>query len=324
VLLIQRQQKDYFQNSLRKWGFYLLAVSGATRVCGLFGYPVEHSFSPIMHNAAFSFLGLDFIYVPYCVAPEELESAARAVRALGMVGVNITIPHKEKVCYYLDEVTPGAKIAGAVNTVVNKKGKLYGYNTDGAGFLRALREETAFLPDGKAALIVGAGGAARSIAVELAMSGVRLVTIVNRNHERAQALANLLTEQTPVKKADTARLTGAEFKEAVKRAELIIQATPLGMYPNEDACLDFPYEYLQPGQVICDLVYNPPATQFMKNASLTEGVKVTGGVGMLLYQGALAFEHWTGLQAPVEIMRKSLQEFLDAQVTELNNDHYIL
>jgi len=267
-----------------------------------------------MQNAAFSFLGLDYIYVPYCVAPAELESAVKAVISLGMAGVNITIPHKEKVCCYLDQITPGAKIAGAVNTIVNNKGKLYGYNTDGAGFLRSLKEEANFFPAGKAVLIVGAGGAARSIAVELAISGARSVTIVNRKHERALALAQLLTEQTPIKKADTALWAGAEFKESIKKADLIVQATPLGMYPKEDVCLDFPFEYLQPGQVICDLVYNPPVTKFLKNACLAEGVKVINGIGMLLYQGVLAFEYWTGVQAPVEIMRKSLEEFLDAQV----------
>lgn len=290
-----------------------MLIKGTTRVCGLFGYPVEHSFSPIMQNAAFSFLGLDYIYVPYCVAPAELESAAKAIISLGMVGVNITIPHKEKVCYCLDQITPGAKIAGAVNTVVNNKGKLYGYNTDGTGFLCSLKEEANFMPAGKTVLIIGAGGAARSIAVELAMSGARLITIVNRKPERALTLARLLTEQTSIKKAEIAQ-TGTEVKESVKKADLIIQATPLGMYPNEDVCIDFPFEYLQPGQVICDLVYNPPVTKFLKNARLTEGVKVTNGIGMLLYQGVLAFEHWTGVQAPVEIMRKSLQEFLAAQV----------
>ncbi|KUK64467.1 MAG: Shikimate dehydrogenase [Desulfofundulus kuznetsovii] len=291
-----------------------MLISGATHVCGIFGYPVEHSFSPVMHNAAFSFLGLDFVYVPYCVAPEELENAAKAVISLGIAGVNITIPHKEKVCRYIDQLTPGAKIAGAVNTIVNKKGKLYGHNTDGAGLLRSLKEEADFLPAGKTVLILGAGGAARSIAVELAMSGALLITIANRKPERAVELAHLLTGQTPVKKADTVHWTTPEFKESVKRADLIIQATPLGMYPNAETCLDFPFEYLQPGQVICDLVYNPPITKFLKNASLTEGVKVTNGIGMLLYQGVLAFEHWTGVQAPVEIMLKSLQEFLAAQV----------
>jgi len=278
---------------------------------GFFGYPVEHSFSPVMHNAAFSFLGLDFIYVPYCVAPEELESAAKAVISLGMVGVNITIPHKEKVCRYLDQITPGAKIAGAINTIVNNKGKLYGYNTDGAGFLRSLKEEANLLPAGKTVLIIGAGGAARSIAVELAMSGARLITIVNRKPERALALARLLTGQTSIKQAEIAK-TGTEVKESVKKADLIIQATPLGMYPNEDVCIDFPFEYLQPGQVVCDLVYNPIVTKFMENARLAGGVKAINGIGMLLYQGVLAFEYWTGVQAPVEIMRKSLREFLAA------------
>jgi len=291
-----------------------LLISGATRVCGIFGYPVGHSFSPVMHNAAFSFLGLNFVYVPYCVAPEELESAARAVISLGMAGVNITIPHKERICGCIDQIAPGAKIAGAVNTIVNKKGKLYGYNTDGAGFLRSLKEEAGFLPAGKTVLILGAGGAARSIAVELAISGALYITIANRKPERALALAQLLAGETPVKKADTVRWATPEIKECVKRADLIIQATPLGMYPNEDACPDFPFEYLQPGQVVCDLVYNPPITKFLKNTSLTEGVKATNGIGMLLYQGVLAFEHWTGVQAPVEIMRKSLQEFLAAKV----------
>jgi len=289
-----------------------LAVSGTTRVCGLFGYPVEHSFSPIMQNAAFSFLGLDYIYVPYCVAPAGLESATKAIVSLEMVGVNVTIPHKEKICRYLDQIAPEAKIAGAVNTVVNNKGKLYGYNTDGAGFLRSLKEEAGFLPAGKNVLIIGAGGAARSIAVELAMLGARLITIINRKPERAIAIMRLLTEQTSIKQVKITQ-TGEEVKKSVQEADLIVQATPLGMYPNEDVCINFPFEYIQPDQVICDLVYNPPVTKFMKNARIAGGVKVINGIGMLLYQGVLAFEYWTGVQAPVEIMRKSLLELLAAR-----------
>lgn len=284
-------------------------ISGTTRVCGLFGFPVQHSFSPVIHNAAFSFLGLDYVYVPFCVAPEELCAAVAAVRSLGLAGVNVTIPHKEKVIAFLDEVTPGAQITGAVNTIVNHEGKLCGYNTDGAGFLRALQEEVNFSPAKKTVLILGAGGAARAVSVELALAGTQEILLANRTPERAEGLARLLTEHTSVR-AGIVLWSEQAVAKAVRKSDLIVQTTSVGMSGHEDSCVDFPFEQLQPGQMVCDLVYNPPLTGFLRHAGQITGVKTVGGGGMLLYQGALAFELWTGVKAPVEIMRRALQEVL--------------
>ncbi len=286
-----------------------LVISGTTRVCGLLGFPVQHSFSSVMHNAAFSLLGLDYVYVSFCVAPEELCAAVMAVRSLGLVGVNVTIPHKEKAITFLDEVTPGAQLTGAVNTIVNRGGKLCGYNTDGVGFLRALQEEVNFSPAGRTALILGAGGAARAASVELALAGAQEILLANRTPERAEGLTRLLTEHTPAG-ARIVLWSEQAMAEAVRRSDLIVQTTPVGMSPDEDSCVDFPFEQLRPGQVVCDLVYNPPLTKFLRHAGRIAGVRTVGGAGMLLNQGALAFELWTGVKAPVDIMRRALQEVL--------------
>jgi len=284
-------------------------ISGTTRICGLLGSPVKHSFSPVMHNAAFSFLGLDYVYVPFCVAPEELCAAVMAVRSLGLAGVNVTVPHKEKVITFLDEVTPGAQLTGAVNTIVNHRGKLGGYNTDGAGFLRALQEEVNFSPAGRTALILGAGGAARAVAVELALAGAQEILLANRTPGRAEGLARLLTEHTPAG-AGIVLWSEQAMAEAARRSDLIVQTTPVGMSGHEESCINFPFEQLRPGQVVCDLVYNPPLTGFLRCAGQISGVRTIGGLGMLLNQGALAFELWTGVKAPVEIMRRALQTVL--------------
>lgn len=299
-------------------------ISGRTMVCGLFGFPVEHSFSPAMHNAAFGHLGLDFVYVPFPVPPGELERAVSAIHALNLVGVNVTVPHKEKVSAYLDELTPGAKLTGAVNTIVNQGGRLVGYNTDGAGFIRFLADEARFEPAGKRVLILGAGGAARAVAVHLALAGVSQLVVANRTLQKATVLADLLNDQTPARATavswaanafqpgrsqdedgPVADSRTASEAELAAWADLIVQTTPLGMHPREDTCPDFPFGCLHSGQVVLDLVYNPPRTLFLERAARA-GARVYNGLGMLLYQGALAFELWTGKKAPVEVMRRAL------------------
>ncbi|SHF03053.1 shikimate dehydrogenase [Desulfofundulus australicus DSM 11792] len=276
-------------------------ISARTRVCGLLGYPVEHSFSPAMHNAAFRHLGLDFVYLAFPVHPERLEEAVAGVRALHLAGVNVTVPHKEKVIPYLDELTDGARLAGAVNTIVHREGHLVGHNTDGAGFVRFLTADAGFNPAGKRVLVLGAGGAARAVAVHLALAGVEQVLVANRTPSRAAELAALIHDQTP------ARACAVPWPADVLPGEvdLIVQTTPLGMHPRVDACPDFPFHRLRPEQVVVDLVYNPPRTLFMERAARS-GARVYNGLGMLLYQGVLAFELWTGERAPVEVMRRAL------------------
>lgn len=282
----------------------MIQISGTTRICGLFGFPVKHSFSPAMHNAAFSFLGLDYVYIPFQVAPENLSTAISALQSLGITGVNITVPHKQKVIPFLDEISPEAKLIGAVNTVINTKGRLCGYNTDGDGFLRSLKEELDFTPEKKTVLILGAGGAARAVAVGLVLAGAKEILLTNRTLQRAEKLAYFMAENTQAQ-VRAVSWSMRNIAEVVEKADLIVQTTSVGMYPQE-ACIEFPFELLRSEQAVYDLVYNPRLTMFLKRAKAS-GARTAGGLGMLLYQGASAFELWTGVKAPIEVMYKTLK-----------------
>lgn len=288
-----------------------ISVDGSTKVCGLFGDPVEHSLSPAMHNAAFKAMGLNYIYVPFRVKPEKLREAVRAVKALGLVGVNITVPHKETILPHLDRVSREARLVGAVNTVVNRGGVLEGYNTDGSGFIAALREEIGFDPAGKVAVVLGAGGAARAVVVHLVLAGADLVGVANRSHGRARSLAGEVAARTGsrVEAVPWPEKGDGAFQKLVMNADLIVQATPVGMYPKVEECLPFPFELLRSGQVVCDLVYNPPQTAFLKRAK-DRGAVAINGLGMLIHQGAQAFQIWTGRTPPVELMREVLRKSL--------------
>ena len=279
-------------------------INGKTRLCGIFGDPVAHSFSPAMHNAAFAALGLNWVYLPFAVAPAHLASAVAGIRALGLAGVNVTIPHKQGILPYLDELSAEARLIGAVNTVINRDGSLYGENTDATGFLVALGEETGFRPAGKTALIIGAGGAARAVAAKLALAGVGELYITNRTRERAEDLAALLENHT---KAKIQVLTWpTESGEALKlKPDLTVQTTSAEMIAKGKATDWLPSAVWGPGQVVCDLVYNPAETPLMRSAG-GAGATVLGGLGMLLHQGALAFQLWTGRAAPLDIMKQAL------------------
>lgn len=297
-------------------------ISGKTKVCGIFGCPVQHSFSPAMHNAAFQALALDYVYVPFMVTPDCLPAAVAAVRALGLAGVNVTVPLKQAVLPLLDELTEEARLIGAVNTIITDAGRLRGDNTDGKGFLRALREQAGFCPAGKTVLILGAGGAARAVAVQLALAGVKRVFLTNRTPERAVALAGLLAEHTGVVVEVLpwpGDRTGAETAGVLRSADLVVQTTPVGMCPEQASTAPLPFSSFRPGQVACDLVYNPPETIFMRRAGQA-GATVLNGLGMLLYQGALSFELWTGKAAPVEVMRQALIESSGQHAGSSNHD----
>jgi len=286
-------------------------INGHTKVCGIFGNPVQHTFSPAMHNAAFAAAGLNYIYVPFQVEKAALQDAIKAIRALEMPGVNITIPHKEAVLSYLDEISLEAGLIGAVNTVVNRRGRLIGENTDGRGFIKALLKQSGFNPAGKTALLLGAGGAARAVAVQLALAGMAKLVLVNRSRKRAEDLAMLIAEKTEaaVSVADWPSQGLQHLKYYAASADLVVQATPLGMYPDIEEKAPFPFNHLKQGAVVCDLVYNPVQTNFLKKAAQAGAVTVNG-LGMLLYQGALSFELWTGVPAPVQVMRETLTKTL--------------
>lgn len=288
-----------------------LLIDGKTTTCGLFGYPVVHSFSPPMHNAAFQKLNLNWVYVPFAVEPQHLPQAVLAVRALKLAGVNLTVPHKETVLPLLDELSPAAKAIGAVNVIINEAGKLTGHNTDGAGFTRAIKTETSFTAQGKRIIILGAGGAARAVAVQLSLEGAIEIVLVNRTVNRAEKLAQTLRGLGVMVRVLTWEQPEV-LAETMLKADLIVQATSTGMHPNIDACLPLPLGCFQAGQIVCDLVYNPVQTKFLRTAQ-TAGATTVSGLGMLLYQGVQAFEMWTKKTAPVDVMKQVLykQKLID-------------
>jgi len=282
------------------------SISGKTRVAGIIGHSVAHTFSPAMHNAAFAALGLDWVYVPFDTPPEQLAAAVAGIKALGLVGVNVTVPHKEKIIPLLDELTPEAELIGAVNTVLNREGRLIGDNTDSRGFLHALLVQTGFEPAGKTVLILGAGGAARAIAVGLALGGAKEIVITNRTRAGGEALRALLESRFDVGVQVIAWPdSGSRFP--LPGTDLTVQTTPVGMYPKATEATPLPLAPWYPGQIVCDLIYNPQETWFLSCAR-NAGATVQNGLGMLLYQGALSFSLWTGLPAPVTVMEQVLSE----------------
>lgn len=278
----------------------------AIRVCGLFGNPVAHSLSPAMHNAAFQALGLPWMYVPFQIEQQNLEAAVRGIKALGMVGVNVTVPHKQAVIPYLDFLSAEATLIGAVNTIINDKGVLRGYNTDGTGFIRFLQEELKCKVSGSRALLLGAGGAARAVAVALALNGMHEISILNRSLDKARAVAKCV-QQTGCICQVLENPKEKELALVLGQTDFIVQTTSIGMHPCEKESPVFPYHLLDAAHTVVDIVYNPLQTAFMQQCA-QQGATVYGGLGMLLYQGVQAFELWTNIPAPVACMRTVLQK----------------
>lgn len=281
-----------------------MGVTGKTKVVGLFGWPVEHSLSPAMHNAAFSALEMDYIYLPFAVPPAELAQAVRGIRAMGLAGVNITIPHKITIMHYLDEIHGSAQKVGAVNTIVNCEGQLIGYNTDADGFIRSLIEQNTQVR-GKQAIILGAGGAARAIIAGLVDAGSTTITVVARTGQKAQELSAYFPSNVVMGLDWTDRAVA----DRLAKCDLLINATPLGMTPNVDQMPSLDWNLLNPRAVVCDLVYNPLITKFLSQAQ-QRGHKIVTGEGMLAGQGALAFMLWAGQQAPYDIMLDTIKRQL--------------
>lgn len=280
------------------------AIDGETRVVGVIGWPVRHSLSPMMHNAAFEVLGLNWVYVPFAVAPDQVAATVQAVRALDLVGLNVTIPHKLAVLPLLDEVSAEAHALGAVNTIINDQGTLRGRNTDGEGFLRSLREIGGDVTDRSVALI-GAGGSARAVALAAAKANVGQLTIINRTVEKAELVAEMVRAAQPGVAVKVVGLDTGEAEQAVREAQVLIDSTAVGMYPHHETAPVIPAEWLQMEQTVCDLTYNPRETVLLRAAKAV-GAHTLDGTGMLVHQGALALEYWTGEIAPVEVMREAL------------------
>lgn len=265
---------------------------------GIIGHPIGHSISPVFQQAALDAIGFDGVYEPFDVNPDGVGGFVGGLRAAGTLGVNVTVPHKEAVIPFLDEVDDWAAAAGAVNTIVNRAGRLSGYNTDGVGFLRALREGAGFEPQGQTVLILGAGGSARGVAYALARAGAGRLVIANRTRERAQRLARIAADSGVP--ADAVALSDAP--DAAANAALIVNCTSMGMVHGPDetgsplAAADIP-----PDALVNDLVYNPLETPLLREAARA-GASVLGGIEMLVGQGAASFELWTGQPAPVSVM----------------------
>ena len=282
-------------------------ISGKIRVCGIIGDPIGHTMSPLMHNAAFEKMGVDYLYVPFRVKKEELGKAIEGMRALNIRGLNVTTPHKVAIIPFLDKLDRLAERIGAVNTIVNDDGVLTGYNTDATGFLQALLEG-GIEPAEKKVVILGAGGASRAISFTIAERGAHLV-ILNRLLELdwAEELAGQIS-QAFKKEVKALELNEENLVAMLEGTDVLINATSVGMYPSIDET-PVTANLLSPDLVVFDIVYNPVKTRLLKEAEAA-GAKTISGLDMFIWQGALAFEKWTGLKAPVELMREEVFKVL--------------
>lgn len=280
-----------------------MKISGTTRILGIFGDPVKHSLSPLMHNEALARIGFDAVYVPFHVLPDALPQAVEAIRILDLLGVNLTVPHKERVCALLDEIDPQARLIGAVNTVVNRQGRLIGYNTDGIGFLHSLAEDLDFNPANKRILLLGAGGACRAALVALAEAGADSIVVANRTPERAAAL---MAEFGPVF-SGTSFASCSLAREALAahlpEIDLLVNTSALGL--GGESLPGFPWEKLPAFAVVYDMVYGFEPTSLLREAA-ARGLAGADGLGMLVAQGEAGFRLWTGQTPPSGVMKARL------------------
>ena len=269
---------------------------------GVFGDPVDDNPTGVVEEAAFAAKNLNYRYLTIKVLPEDLGKAMDSVKIFGMKGINLTMPHKIKVLPYLDELSPAAEIIGAVNTVIQKEGKLFGENTDGKGFVTALKNSGETL-DKKNVTILGAGGAARAIAVECALNGAAHINIINRSIEKGEELASLIQMKTD----SSAKYLNWKNNMAIPSdTDILINATSIGFSPNVTDKPDIDYTTITPEMCVCDVIFNPAETIFLKSAA-ENGAKTITGLGMLVQQAALNFTLWTGVEAPVEVMEDALK-----------------
>ncbi|EOS22430.1 shikimate 5-dehydrogenase [Lachnospiraceae bacterium 3-1] len=282
-------------------------ITGHTELIGLMAYPIRHSSSPAMHNEAFAYLGLDYAYLAFEVDNDTLEDAVKGLRALRMVGSNVSMPNKTVVHKYLDKLSPAAELCGAVNTIVNENGVLTGHITDGIGYMKALKDNNIDVI-GKKMTIVGSGGAATAIEVQAALDGVAEMSIFNikdKFWDNAQETVKKIMERTNCKVAlyDLADLD--KLKEEIADSYLFANATGMGMKPLEGQTYIPDKSFFRPDLIVTDVVYSPRETAMLKMAKEV-GCKTMNGMGMMLFQGAAAFEMWTGKEMPIEHMKEIL------------------
>jgi shikimate dehydrogenase len=287
-------------------------IDGKTQLVGLIGWPVEHSLSPAMHNAAFKAVGLNWRYLPLPVRPGQLEAAVRGLAALNFRGANVTVPHKAAVIPLLESSSENVAALGAANTLLFGRSDdgtptVSGFNTDETGFIQALRQGGFEPGNGGDAVIVGAGGGARAAVYGLLRAGIRRVVVLSRDLQRAQRLvADLGRIAEDPSRLGAPPLTGETLVESARAADLLVNATPVGMWPQVDASI-WPAAVPIPAHLsVLDLVYNPLRTRLLRHAE-GAGARTIDGLGMLLYQGAAAFEIWTGRAPPIEVMRAACE-----------------
>lgn len=285
-------------------------IDGHTLLISLIATPIRHSLSPTMHNEAFAKLGLDYAYMSFEVGNEELKDAVQGIRALGIRGSNVSMPNKQAIIPYLDELSPAAKLVGAVNTVTNKDGKghLVGHVTDGTGAMRALNEEGVEIKD-QIVTMTGAGGAGTAIAIQAALDGakeLRIFNIKDQHYKNAEETVKKINDNTECKATLTELSDQVAFKQSISESSIYIDATGVGMKPLQEESLINDPEVIRPDLVVFDVVYSPKETKLLKFAREHGAKKTINGLGMMLYQGAEAFKHFTGEYMPVDYIKEQL------------------
>lgn len=268
---------------------------------GVFGDPVDGNPTGVMEEAAYAAAGLNYRYITMRVTKENLFNAFKGAKAIGMRGLNLTMPHKIDILQYLDELSLAVKMIGAANTLINADGKWIGENTDGKGFVRSLELQNSSPFDKRIALL-GAGGAARAIAAECAIAGAKEIVVINRDEARGQSVVEMVADNSDT---DVSYLDWAPKMKIPEGIDIVINATPVGLYPNVEDCPNVDFDTITQDMTVCDVVFNPVMPEFLKR-SAARGAKIITGIGMLVQQGALNFTLWTGEPAPVQVMYDTL------------------
>ena len=278
-----------------------MMITGKTKVVGVIGHPIEHSMSPPMHNNAFKQLDMDWVYVAFHVLPENIGKLMESCKTLDIKGLNVTIPHKTAVIPFLDEIDPIAEKIGAVNTIQFKNGISKGYNTDGLGAIKSLQKHTSL--EEKNVLILGAGGASKAISFTLINENINSLTIANRSQDNALKLIDNIKQHTGFKKIEYVDIKDAD--EIINDVDIIINTTPIGMYPNHNVDAPIKTDTINDNHVVMDIIYNPLETVLLKESRLN-GAKTINGTSMLINQGLVSFEIFTGMEASYESFEEAL------------------
>lgn len=281
-----------------------------TKLLGLIGHPIKHSYSPFIHNAAFEIKKLDYIYFPFDITKSNLKSAIKGMSILGVQGFNVTIPHKENILDMLNTISEEASIIGAVNTVVNDHGELNGYNTDVYGVTETLAPYKKDI-SGSVISVIGAGGASRAVLYSLIRNyKPKKIYLINRNEQKAESLKSYFSEKVKFDSIQTKELFPPDLVEIFQSSKLIINTTSVGMFPEVDDSITDLGESFKKGQIVFDLVYNPIKTKFLKLAQ-KQGAEILDGLSMLIYQAAKSFELWTGEEMPQEQVKNSIKYYIE-------------